>query len=88
MSRSEEQEIADLLRSLPPAPEGWVRAAQELPFVARQIDDILARAEADHAFRAALIADLERALLETGYEPHPHLVDALRDRLPRHESGA
>jgi hypothetical protein len=86
MSRSDEQKLADLLRALPPAPEGWVRAATDLPFVDRQIDDILARAQADAAFRAALIADLERALLETGYEPHPQLLDGLRDRLPRHGS--
>ena len=57
-----EERIAALLRLLRPAPEGWVRAAQELPLARRTFDDIVARAEADIAFRTALIADLEQAL--------------------------
>ena len=52
-----------------PAPAGWVQAAQELPSARRELDEIVARAEADQAFREALIADLEQTLAREGYEP-------------------
>ena len=73
-----EERIADLLRLLRPAPQGWVRAAQELPMARRTIDEIVARAEADLAFREALIADLEAALQLEGYEPNVLVVEELR----------
>ena len=73
-----EERVASLLRLLPPAPEGWVRAAQELPAARRTIDDIVARAEADLAFRDALVADLERALQGAGYEPTERTLVELR----------
>ena len=57
-----EERIALLLRLLPPAPVAWVRAAQEMPSARRTFDEIVSRAEADLAFRAALVADLEQAL--------------------------
>ena len=79
MSTYDEERLAELIRALPPAPEAWVRAAQELPFA--RMDEIVARAEADAEFRAALIADLETALAREGYEPSRPLVDALRRRL-------
>lgn len=77
------EQLADLLRALPPAPEAWVRAAQELPSARRGLDEILARAEADAAFRQALVDDLESALERAGFLPDPPLVDALRERLSR-----
>ena len=77
----DEERLAELLRALPPAPEGWVRAAQELPRSRRELDDIVARAVADEAFRAALIADLELALRDVGYEPELLPLDELRRRL-------
>jgi hypothetical protein len=77
----DETRLAELLRALPPAPEGWVRAAQELPRVRRELDDIVARAEADAEFRQALIADLEAALRLEGYEPEVIPLDELRKRL-------
>ena len=77
----DEERLAELLRALPPAPEGWVRAAQELPRSRRELDDIVARAVADEAFRTALIADLELALREVGYEPELLPLDELRRRL-------
>ena len=46
-----------LLRTLPAAPEAWVKAAQEIPLARRGLDDIVERARADQAFREALIAD-------------------------------
>jgi hypothetical protein len=81
MTRYDEEHLARLLQMLPPAPEGWVRAAQELPFALRSLNEIVARAEADAAFRARLVADLEQALQAEGYEPDPTLVEALRKRL-------
>lgn len=81
MTRSyDEERLGELLRLLPPAPEGWVRAAQELPAARRSLDEIVARAEADLEFRKALIADLEAALEQAGYEPDRRLVSELRQR--------
>ncbi|HET8607556.1 MAG TPA: hypothetical protein VFL66_11095 [Gaiellaceae bacterium] len=74
------ERLARLLRALPPAPEAWVRAAQELPAARRGLDDILRRAEADAAFRQALVDDLESALEQAGYAPDAPLLDALRER--------
>ena len=77
----DEERLGELLRLLRPAPDGWVRAAQELPFARRALDEIVERAEADLAFREALIADLERALEGAGYEPDERIVAELRERL-------
>jgi hypothetical protein len=81
MQSFEEERLGRLIGLLEPAPRGWVRAAQEIPVLRRSIDEILARAEADAAFRPALIANLEAALAEAGYEPEPRLVRALREHL-------
>jgi hypothetical protein len=58
-----------------------VEAAQELPLARGRLDDIVARAEADLAFRDALIANLEEALRLEGYEPDTIPLDELRRRL-------
>jgi hypothetical protein len=79
--RYDEERLAELLRALPPAPEGWVRAAQELPRSRRELDDIVAKAVADQAFRQALVEDLDRALREVGYEPESLPLEELRRRL-------
>ena len=77
-----EETLAELLRTLPAAPQAWVRAAQEIPLAQRGFDEIVERATADRAFREALISDLESALAAEGYEPDPALVEALRERFP------
>jgi hypothetical protein len=77
----DEERIGVLLRILRPAPTGWVRAAQELPTARRSFDEIVSRAEADLAFREALVADLEQALAAEGYEPDRRLLHELRARL-------
>jgi len=77
----DEERLGVLLRLLPPAPAGWMRAAQELPAARRTLDEIVARAEADLEFRRAAVADLEAALEQEGVEPAPGLVDELRERL-------
>ena len=81
MSTFDEERLARLIRALPPAPEGWVHAAQELPAVRAELDEVVARAEADAAFRARLVADLEAALEAEGYERSPRVVEELRIRL-------
>ena len=81
MTAYDEERLAKLIRALRPAPESWVRAAQELPFARKGLDEIVARAEADAAFRERLIADLEGALTSEGYERDPAVLAALRARL-------
>ena len=81
MSPYDEERLAELLRSLPPAPEAWVRAAQELPPVRGRLDELVARAEADARYREQLVADLERALKAEGVEPSPVVLEQLRERL-------
>lgn len=81
MSGYDIERIARLIGMLPPAPEGWVAAAQELPAARRGLDEIVARAEADAEFRRALVADLEAALEAEGYAPSRPLLDELRRHL-------
>jgi hypothetical protein len=78
MNGYDEERIGRLLRVLPPAPQGWVRAAQELPAARVALDELVARAEQDAAFRRELEADLERAIADAGYEPSPFVVSRLR----------
>lgn len=81
MTAYDEHRLAELIKALPPAPQAWVEAAQELPLARGELDDIVARAEADRAFRNALVADLEEALRLEGYEPESLPLDELRRRL-------
>ena len=80
MTAYDEERLARLIRALPPAPEGWVRAAQELPFARGELDEIVARAEADADFKARLVANLEAALEAEGYERDSAVVEALKVR--------
>jgi hypothetical protein len=81
MAERDEEELAELLALLQPAPDAWVRAAQEVPIVHRRIDDLVARTLADRAFRDQVTADLEAALAQAGVDPERPLVEALRARL-------
>ena len=65
----DEERLGELLRLLPEVPEGWVRAAQELPAARAALDTLVARAEADAAERERIVADLEAALVAEGVEP-------------------
>jgi hypothetical protein len=80
MGNHDTDTLSRLIAVLPQAPAGWVEAAQELPLARRGLDDLVARAEADAAFRARLVADLESALAEVGVEPTPPLLSELRRR--------
>ena len=77
----DEQRLANLIRTLPPAPEAWVRAAQELPLQRRGLDDIVERCRADVEYRKRVVADLETALANVGLEPVERVVEELRERL-------
>ena len=78
MTGYDEERIAALLRLLPAPPRGWVEAAQDLPLARAAIDSIVAQAEADAAFRARLVADLESAVQEAGFEATPSVLASLR----------
>ena len=78
MKRYDHEQLARLIGMLPPAPQGWVQAAQELPAARRGLDQLVARAQADADFRASVVADLERALEAEGVEPQPRVVEELR----------
>ena len=75
------EELAQLIALLPPAPAGWVEAAQELPRAKAGLDALIARAEEDAELRARILADLERAFGEADIQPTPSLLDEARRRL-------
>jgi len=77
MKDYDSEQIGRLLRLLPPAPQAWVQAAQELPAARAALDELVARAERDAAFRQELEADLERALADAGYQGSPSVVSRL-----------
>ena len=76
-----EERLGFLIGLLRPAPQGWVEAPSQLPRLRLVLDDLVERAQADAAFRATLIADLEAALAREGVEPTPRLVRELQTRL-------
>ena len=76
-----EERLAELLALLKPPPVAWVEAAAQLPALRAVMDDLVARAERDAAFRAALVADLEATLAREGIEPTRRVLNELRSRL-------
>lgn len=77
-----EEHLAERLHDLPPAPAGWVAAAQALPAARAALADVEQRVLDGAEARAAVTADLESALRRAGHLPDPALVQALR-RLER-----
>ncbi len=77
----DETGLGELFALLKPAPQAWVEAAKELPRIERGLAQILALAETDAEFRAALIDDLESAIENAGFVPEPGLVRGARARL-------
>ena len=77
----DEERLGELLRLLPEVPEGWVRAAQELPAARAALETLVARAEADAAERERIVADLEAALAAEGVDPSSPLLAELRARI-------
>jgi hypothetical protein len=86
MGQTPEQEIARLIAKLPPAPSGWVLAAQQLPAARAAIDGLVEQALADAEARKRILADLEGALRQAGVEPSRAALESLRTRLD--DSGA
>jgi hypothetical protein len=80
----DEERLGELLRRLPPAPAGWMRAAQELPRARAALDQLVARAEADAELRARILRDLESALAAEGVASSSALLVELRARLEAH----
>jgi hypothetical protein len=78
----DEHELGRLIRVLRPAPAEWTRAAQDLPFLTAELDDILSRARGDDCFREALRADADAALREQGYDLSPSVVAHIMRRRP------
>jgi hypothetical protein len=76
-----EEEIAELIALLPPPPPGWIEAAAELPAARAAMDRLVEQAAEDATARAAILADLENALLTAGVDPRPQLVRRLQARL-------
>ena len=69
--------MAELLRALPPRPQAWVKAAQELPRARVELDEIVALAAADAGVPRALIEDLETAPRAGGLRADAALVEEL-----------
>jgi hypothetical protein len=81
MTHITEEELAELIAALAPAPPGWVAAAAQLPRARATIEELVAQAVADRDRREAMLSDLEAALRRAGVQPRPHMVDDLRSRL-------
>jgi hypothetical protein len=81
MSQLDEQQLAELIATLAPAPEAWVRAAQALPAARQAIDSLVARAQADGLARERILGDLEESLRREGVDPDRSVLEQLRVRL-------
>jgi hypothetical protein len=81
MTSHDEQEIAELIGMLPPAPAAWVSAARELPRTERELKQVLPQIEGEAASRAKDTKALEAAIEAAGLEARPELVNELRRRL-------
>lgn len=75
------EQLARLIAALPPAPQGWVNAAQQLPHVGAELGALMERAAADTKLREKLMSDLETALDEAGIAPTRRVVAEARARL-------
>lgn len=76
-----EERIAELLRALPSAPEGWVEAAKELPRARSEVETLVERIEHDERLRERAVVDSEALLRAEGVEPTPIVVAHLRRQL-------
>jgi hypothetical protein len=85
--RPTEERLAVLLAELPPAPEDWVAAAQELPAARRALAELEERILDGAEDRAQVSADLEAALARAGIESTPPLAAAVRRGLDARPPG-
>ena len=83
----DEEDLGELLSLMRPPPDAWVAAAKDRPRIEGALEQILALAEADAEFRRALVADLDTALRDAGFEPDREMARALRERLGQEGTG-
>jgi hypothetical protein len=76
-----DEQLADLISALPPAPAGWVQSAKELPAARLAIDALVERAQDAAEQRSVILANLEASLRDAGVEPRRELVEELKARL-------
>jgi hypothetical protein len=81
MAAYDEEKLGELLSALPPAPETWVRAAQNLPLERQGLYEIVERAESDDDYRRRVIEDPAAALEEADVVAHADAIEILRKRL-------
>lgn len=79
----DEERLGELLSSLPPAPEAWVKAAQNLPLARKGVDEIVERAEEDEEYRRRVVEDPKAALEEADVVAHMDAIEILRRRLDK-----
>lgn len=77
----DEEKLGEILSALPPAPEAWVKAAQDIPLARRALDAIVERAEADERYRRRVIENPEAVLEEADVVAHAEDIEILRRRL-------
>ncbi len=78
-----EEKLGEILSAFPPAPEAWVKAAQELPLMQEGLAQIVERADADEDYRRKVIENPEAALEEADVVAHADAVEILRRRLDK-----
>ena len=83
MAAYNEEKLGEILSTLPPAPEAWVKAAQDLPLTQRGIHEIVERAEVDEEYRRRVIENPEAVLEEADVVAHADAVEILRRRLDK-----
>lgn len=81
MAAYDEEKLGEILSALPPAPEAWVRAAQNLPTARQGLEEIIERAVADEEYRRRAIEDPRAVLEEADVVAHADTVEILRNRL-------
>jgi hypothetical protein len=74
-----DERIAQLLASLPPAPDAWVERAARIPRVQRDLADVQQRLDEDALLREAFRRDGERALRDAGLSVEHEVLEQLRD---------
>jgi hypothetical protein len=85
MADLSEENLAEMIALLRPAPDGWVQSAIELPRARQAIDQLIIAARQDRQARQAILDDLAEALRGQGVEPQRELLEQLRVRLSRLE---
>ena len=83
MAAYNEEKLGEVLSALAPAPQAWVKAAQDLPLLQRGLAQIVERADADDDYRRKVIEDPEAALEEADVVAHADAIEILRRRLDK-----